>query len=302
MATKNQQKQPAPKKDDGQKEKKPEKGLTLESINWQSLVNNRRYLLLSIGTGLIATLILFSGLIPNIRSVIELNQELQTEKRDLADLQRKYARLESVVTLDSFAAEDEVAKILPSRKPLLELLSTLSEVAGENNIQISRLSLSPGEIASESAEFLNSARAQRGGTSQRASIDGYDTIQVELETNGTFANTQQFFLDIERAAPLITIRSLSIDVDTDDVIRPEDDVSAELLLSTYYFTQPISSRLDSPLPNIGNAEQAVLTEILGYRYPAFSQQQQIIGGGLENLFGEVQDLTQVQSELDSTQN
>lgn len=261
------------------KPKKPE-------INIQSLVTNRRYLVLTGVSALLALIVVFSGIIPQINSLFDLRDEIESGREKVSVLRQKTTDLENIEAREAFNSLESVDRILPSRKPLLELLSALNIVAGKNDVVFIDLSLSPGKIASESAEFLDVAKTKTGRKKvQSISGDGYDTLVVELEIFGLFANVQKFFLDIEKVAPLTTITSLSLDIKSDDIISPADEVQAEVVLGSYYFTQSVSSKVSSALPNIGSKEREIIAEIKDYLYPAVNVQNQIKGGGLEDLFG-----------------
>lgn len=260
--------------------KKPE-------INFKSLTTNRRYLLFSGLSALVALLVTFSGIAPQINSLFDLRREIEAGQEKTAILRQKTIDLENIDAQEAFNSLASVDKILPSKKPLLELLTSLNVVAGKNNIVFMDMSLSPGKIASESAEFLGVAKktSKKKKAQPQKKNDGYDTLIVELEIAGLFSDVQQFFLDVERVAPLTTITSLSIDIKSDNIIKPSDEVQAELVLSSYYFTQSITANVSSSLPDIGRKEQAIIAEIKGYLFPTFNVQKQIRGGGLEDLFG-----------------
>ncbi len=256
-------------------------------INFKSLIANRRYLLLTGVSVLIGLLLVFNGIIPQVNSLFELRRQINVDREKTSILRQKTIDLENIEAQEAYGSLELVDKVLPSKKPLLELLTSLDVVASQNNVIFVDLSLSPGKISSESAQFLGVAKSnsKKKKALPKKNLDGYDSLVVEAEIFGLFSNVQKFFQDIERVAPLITITSLSLDIKSSDIIRPTDEVQAEIVLSTYFFTQSVTANLSSPLPNIGSKEQAIITEIKGYSFPTFNAQQQIKGGGLEDLFG-----------------
>lgn len=257
-------------------------------INFKSLTTNRRYLLLSGLSGLIALMVVFSGITPQINSLFDLRREINVGQEKVATLRQKTLDLENIEAKEAFNSVELVNKILPSQKPLLELLTSLNMVAGRNRVVFVDMSLSPGKIASESADFLGVAQktsAKQKKAQPKAAATGYDTLVVELEISGLFSDVQQFFLDIENVAPLTTITSLSLDFKSDGIIKAADNVQAELVLSSYYFNQSVTANVSSSLPNIGSQEQEIVAELKNYLLPNINVQQQIQGGGLEDLFG-----------------
>jgi hypothetical protein len=255
-------------------------------INIQSLVTNRRYLIFSGVSILVALMVVFSGIIPQINSLLDLRQDINQGQEKLILLRQKTTDLENIEAREAYDSLESVDRILPSKKPLLELLTALNLVAGKNDVIFVDMSLSPGKIASESAEFLDVAKTSaKRKKVQPATGDGYDSLVVELEIFGLFSDVQRFFLDIEKVAPLTTITSLSLDIKSDDIIRPSDEVQAEVVLGSYYFTQSVAASLGSSLPNIGSKEREIIAEIKNYLYPTLNIQEQIKGGGLDDLFG-----------------
>ncbi len=257
-----------------------------QEINIRSLVINRRYLIFS-GIGILVVLmVVFLGIIPQVNNLLDMRREIDSGQERLSILRQKTIDLENIEAREAYDSLESVNRLLPSKKPLLELLTALDLVSGKNNVTFVDLSLSPGKIASESAEFLDVAKTtSRRKKIQSSTGDGYDSLVVELEIFGLFNNVQQFFLDIEKVAPLTTITSLSLDIKSDNIIRPSDEVQAEVVLGSYYFTQSVAAGLGSSLPNIGNKEREIIEEIKNYLYPTINVQKQIEGGGLEDLFG-----------------
>ncbi|MBT3250115.1 MAG: type 4a pilus biogenesis protein PilO [Candidatus Pacebacteria bacterium] len=267
-------------------------------INFKSLFTNRRYLLLSILSAVLSLIIVFSGITTQVNKLFDLNREISVEQDQVNVLRQKTNDLENIEAREAYDSLDLVNLILPSKKPLLELMTSLNVVAGRNDVVFVDLSLSPGKIASESAEFLGVAKSSSKNkkAQPKVSNEGYDSLVVEAEILGEFRNVQSFFEDIERVSPLTTITSLSLDIKSNDnIIRPSDEVQAEVVLKTYFFTQSVTSKLSSSLPDIGIKEQEIIEEISNYSFPAFNVQENIQGGGLDDLFGlNLQDLDEDQ--------
>lgn len=266
-----------------------------QKINFRSLIINRRYLVISVIIGVAGLLVVFLGITPQINQTLDLNRKIKTEQQKLELLIRKTSDLENIDAQEAYASVDLVDQVLPSKKPLLELLAVLSTIAGKSEVVFTNMSLSPGKIASESAQFINSAKSNTGQTKVTPVIkEDRGFLDVELKVSGLFSNVEQFFLDVERVAPLIIIKSISLNIKSEEIIMPTDQVDAELVLSVYYFTKTVSASLESSLPSIGSKEQEIISEISSYYYPSIEVQQQIIGGGLEDLFGlNIQDIQDI---------
>ncbi len=138
-------------------------------INFKSLIINRRYLLFSMAIALVSLIVIFSGITSQINNIFDLRREIKVGQEKVAVLRQKTIDLENIEAREAYKSQDLVNKILPSKKPLLELLTSLNTVASQNNVIFVDLSLSPGKIASESAEFLGEAKSssQRKKLNQR---------------------------------------------------------------------------------------------------------------------------------------
>lgn len=268
-------------------------------LNLKSILTNRPYLIWSILSGIVLILIVFVGLIPQAQQIMDLRDEMQLAERQLSTLRTKASDLENIEARQAYQTKDSVNQILPSYKPLLELLAGLNSVALQNRVSFTDFSLSPGEISSASASFLNTVAAdiRQRSKSGRTASQGYESMPVELEIEGQFQDVQQFFLDVEKSAPLMTITSLSLNIKGEEMIKPTDKVQAELVLQNYYYTQSVSAALEKPLPLVGAAEERVIQEIENYSYPSASVQEQIISGGFEDIFG----LSRADVELSPTE-
>lgn len=260
--------------------------LESSNLNWRSIFTNRRFLVWSVVSGLILVVTVFSGVIPQLQTVLKLNDELQVAQKQVQTLRTKASDLENIEARESYQERGLVNQILPSRKPLLELLAGLNSVATKNRVVFTDFSLSPGEISSASAVFLEEAAGRRSGRTGVGSNTRYETMPLELEIEGQFADVQQFFLDLEQMAPLVTITSLSLNIRGDEgMVQPDDSVQAELLVLSYYFTQSVEAALEKPLPLVGRAQKRVVAEIKNYTYPSVATQERIISGGFEDIFG-----------------
>lgn len=260
-------------------------------LNWRSLLNNRRYLLYGLMLSALSLSLVGFGVISQVQEIFKLSAQQQQEQLILDSLLRKSQQLTNLEKEVAFQQRQLVAAALPSKKPLLELLTGLNVVAGNNQVIFADFQLTPGEIASEAAELISSGTRTRAATTKRgstaASSLAYSTLDVQLTIEGDFASVQGFITDVERLAPLTTIKSLSLKTKTapEGVIEGSDPVEAAMVVNTYYFTKPLTATLTAPLPQLTAQDTAVLEEVVQYLYPTVTQQQQIVGGGLIDLFG-----------------
>lgn len=250
-----------------------------EPLNFKILLATRKPLLIAVGLGLICLILLFTLLIPQVTQIFDTTSKLSAETPKTDNLKKKLASLENISSVAEYAQVDVVEGALPSKKPLLELLMSLSTVAQLTGIEITEFELSPGLVATDSAEL------QKNITST-AKNKNFDSLQVKLQITGTFKQIQEFLIQVERAAPFTTVAEMQISGSVSDNSLAEDTVlfRAELVTETYFFTQPISVRVESPLPLIGTPEQSVLAALASFVPSNVVEQTEIRGGGLEDLF------------------
>ncbi len=236
------------------------------------LWRTRQYLIMSIGLVALAIFILFFAAYPQVQAALELRSKTNRLRPQLENLEKKLAQLENVRFEPEFSQMDIINEALPSKKPLLELLTNLSAISAAHQVEISEFQLSPGEVATTAAELQRNTR-------QRGDID---TLDVELTIQGSRDNVNQFLNSIEKISPFTTITQLTINT----AARQGAEAStARMATNTFFFTKPITTTVDSPLPVIADHEKTVLTELSSFTIPNLREQTEISGGGLEDLFG-----------------
>lgn len=251
-----------------------------QELNYRIILSTRRALVYAVGIGLGAVVLILALLIPQVQEVLDLNAQIRKEEPRTEQLRDKLAALESIVATAEYQQVAVVEDALPSNKPLLELLMSLNTVAQQTGVTVTNFSLSPGLVASDSAT-LQAQLKQRNA-------NGYDSLKLDLAISGTFAQIQDFLLQIEQISPFTTVISMNISGEVNSLTQTTDGTrpfSATLGTETFFFTQPISVRVDAPLPVIGSQQQAVLQALASFVPTNLPEQTEVLGGGLEDLFG-----------------
>jgi hypothetical protein len=254
----------------------------LNDFNLKLLYRSRRNLVVAMAFGLVA-LVLLILTYTQVSAALQTNGKLSAKQRQVDQLNRKAQELEQLKFSPEFTQAAKINEVLPSHKPLLELLNNLNNVAGETRVAITEFEISPGEIATDSTEV-----SQRAGNKQQAD---YNELRLELTIVGGLNQVREFMDLIERVSPLTTITSLTIDRKVGaNVTEISNATRADLALNTYYYTKPISSTLSAPLPEISNEERRIFQEILQFSPSEIEEQTEIISGSNSDLFG-IQGLT-----------
>lgn len=254
----------------------------IPEFNYKTMFNSRRFLFYAIGVSLLAVIVVLAALVPSVRQIFEIQKKITAQQARASKLRQKVGDLENIEAREAYQYTEAVNSVLPSKKPLLELLTSLNMVAVRNGVVFTDLSLTPGEIATDAAELAAINKAKINAARANA---GYDAMDVALSVEGSFGSIKSFLDEIEKIAPLSTINSISLSSSNRGVtVSDQDLVSAELMIQIHYFTKPISVALEQPLPTVGVEHNNVLNEIQTYLFPSIEDQKEILSGGLEDLF------------------
>jgi Tfp pilus assembly protein PilO len=247
-------------------------------LNFSALIKTRRHLVAAAAFGITA-LILFVLAYQQAGRLFATRAALTAEQRKVAQLNQKAQELEQLRLSPEFAQAEQMNRVLPSHKPLLELLNNLNSVAGETQVSITEFEINPGEIATDSTQVATSSRP----ASQKSTAD-YDRLDLKLTIVGELAQIRRFMDLIERVSPITTITNLTVDRKVGGAATTTT-TRADLSLSTYYYTKPIASTLSSALPEISAREREVFQAILDFTPAEVEAQTEIITGSNQDLFG-----------------
>jgi len=250
------------------------------TFNIKKFLINRKKMAISIVLGVASVGLVLFAIIPQFQDFLSLSAELKKETPKLVKLKKKLVELENIQFTPEFAQSEIVTSALPSKKPLLELLTSLNTIAVSSSVQIEDFDLNPGIIASNTAELQAYYETKRVK-------DGVDTLDVSMNAVGSFENIQTFLVNLEKISPFTTINTLSLNSRKrgDDFDEQELDMQAALTTKSHFFTQTVSAAIEAPLPIISIAERDVLKELLSFSTSDLPDQLEIKGGGLEDLFG-----------------
>lgn len=247
-------------------------------FNYKIVWITRRKLVYTVALAALALGLIVFAIYPQIQESLALNTEYNREEPKVEKLQAKLQQLQSIDSTEEFAQKDVVDSALPSKKPLLEFLTSLNSIAIANNITVGNFELSPGTISTQSADTDTRTRSQQNAV--------VDTLDLELEIEGSFDQLQQFLLDIEKISPFTTITKLSLGQGASAADRGTDrEIQAKLSTSTYFFTQSIKATIDAPLPKLTALDRNVLAALSEFQNYDLPVQTEIVGGGVEDPFG-----------------
>lgn len=248
----------------------------LNSLNIALIMSTRKSLVTAVAL-VVTSVVLIIISVTQVSSFFATQDKLEATQKKVNQLNEKTQKLEQLKFTPEYAQAERMNEVLPSRKPLLELLNNLNAVANETGVSITEFQINPGEIATEAAKTASTAQKKKTGD--------YDQLDLELSILGDLNQVKEFMSLIERVSPLTTITSLTIDRKVAAAGQDSQQTRADLSLSTYYYTKPIAATLSAPLPAISPEERAIFQDILAFTPPQGESQTQIIGGDNTDLFG-----------------
>ena len=230
-------------------------------------------------------MILIVGALSQISAIREGLNDLSDKRAEVARYESKANQLNDLATDSEFQKSSEIDKVIPSHKPLLEILTNLNNVANSTEVVIKNFSLSPGEIASDSTQVKKTVSNEK-----------YNYLDLDFAVTGPLWKVQNFMTLIEQTTPISTITSISLNRNIAEDKNAE--AQATLVLRTFYFTQPIKTTITSPLPEINNEDQKILAEISNLRPNNLEEQTEVISGDRGNLFGiEIYSVEELEAKL-----
>lgn len=257
--------------------------------NIKYFYNTRRFLVWAGFLGLLSVGIIILSIVPQVSSTSNLYNEMLKENKRLAQLRVKVAQLDDAVNSTIFVNSDKINLTLPSRKPLLELLSGLNNIGNKTQVSFTDISLTPGKISTESAETAASAKKKEANTGAKK----YEVLDLDVTVTGKIQNINQFLKEAELLAPFTNVTAMTLNERTtggQTVSFADTLFEAKLTITTYFFNRAITASIDTSLPELTAAQQTVINGIQNFTYTTIETQNEIKGGGLENLFPNINSL------------
>ncbi len=244
---------------------------------WRVILNTRRDFILALACVALSLILILTLLLPKALGLPKDYGDWQSEKKELQQLQGKLVALDNTLQLADQDSLEITDTILPSKKPLLELLTSLRRVEAMAGVKVVNLTLAPGLLASASSQLADDTRRRRDQA-------GYEVLDLEMTVSGSFDKTQQFMVLLEKITPFTTISSFSLSGESRSEADSAESMSTNITTGTYFVNKTVSS-LDAILPNMSQTERQVLQQLQTFQKSTLTDQTQVQGGGATDLFG-----------------
>lgn len=200
---------------------------------------------------------------------VKLNDNLTARKQLSKKATQLADKWETLTGIESVLIDERVKKmeaVFPSVKPIVPLLASLSQLAGEHELTFGGLSLSPGSLSEAGAK------------------SPLNDLSFSFQVGGDFARISQFMQALENTAPLMKIESVALTIKTNPLFeREETMVAADISVAAYYQAPPATlGSIDKPVRLLTKSEEALLNQLVGFR--TFPPVVPTAAVGKENLF------------------
>ncbi len=253
-----------------------------KNLNLKLLINTRHDLLLAVALILGGLMMLIFAIKPQVTTLWASKNELSNQRQYFEKLTQKLNDLKQIQVSEEFEKKDKVDEVLPSHKPVLELLTNLSQASTQNDISITELEISPGEISTDSTK--TTTQVTKAGSNRN-----FSNLKLMMVAQGKRNDVDTFMEIAERIAPFTSIVELELKESRDrSAVETEsgnENTQADITFETYYYTGSIKTKVDTQLPSVGDKEMRVFDTIQQFRPTDFKAPSEIKSTDIEDLFG-----------------
>ncbi len=220
-------------------------------------------LTMMIGVTLVLGIIVFGPTLSNLQKRIRVSKQQGIE---LNNLEKKLQILEGI---DKNLTTDRVKKmeaVFPSDKPIIQLLSSLTQLAAKHDLSFGGVSLSPGSLTDEKKE------------------DSLADLTFGFEVSGELKSILKFLQELERVAPLMKIDKVGLTITTKPLSGDNNTmIAAKINVSAFYQPAPKSlGSISQPVKLLSRSEEAILSQL--FNFTQFKAVLPVAQTGKTNLF------------------
>jgi len=220
-------------------------------------------LAMMIGATLVLGIIVFGPTLSNLQKRIRVSKQQGIE---LNNLEKKLQILEGI---DKNLTTDRVKKmeaVFPSDKPIIQLLSSLTQLAAKHDLTFGGVSLSPGSLTDEKKE------------------DSLADLTFGFEVSGELKSILKFLQELERVAPLMKIDKVGLTITTKPLSGDNNTmIAAKINVSAFYQPAPKSlGSIGQPVKLLSRSEEAILSQL--FNFTQFEAVLPVAQTGKTNLF------------------
>ena len=234
--------------------------------------------------GLIIIILSLTIFRQTILKTVQLAKDNSNKRQKLTQLTQKAIYLEMMDKNQLETRVREIEQVFPSKKPALELLYSLRNLAGEDNVNLGEVTLFPGRQTAENPlDSESSTPRQTNPQATKTLAKGpVKDFSVNFNISGELGNVTKFINDLEETSPLVQIDNLSLTILNYEVAKTTVQVS--LGTSVYYQEPPKEiPAVEAPLLTITKSEEELLGKLSSFKFYTL-QTTPLINQGKEDIF------------------
>jgi len=237
---------------------------------------NEKKLISLIVASLVLIIVVFGPVMNKLRERIVAKKLLSQQ---LVGLNEKLSVLNGVDPLLINERVVKMERVFPSKKPVVELMSSLSSLSAERGLSFGGVSLSPGDLSGEE----ESAKPK----SKKVTINPeLHDLKFGFEIGGDFEAISAFLKDLESVAPLMKIDKVSLAIKTNPLFeRTKTVVVANIDVSAYYQAPPKKlGAVSKSVALLTRKDEVLLNKLIGFK--TFEAVIPVATTGQADLFGQ----------------
>lgn len=184
---------------------------------------------------------------PNLSKTLQLKKNIDQDKAKLMAISDKAEKLTSFDNQEIQKRVNLLEEILPSDKPVMNLIASLQQLCQEQDLVFSGIDLKPGIVGQkESKTKTNATNAQN--------------FTISFSVEGSLPKISYFITNLEKTPPLMTIEEINLSI----ISQTESEIltKVSLTVKVYYQDLPeMIAAVDAPLPVFTQAETDVLSKL-----------------------------------------
>jgi len=165
----------------------------------------------------------------SISGIFTLRDENVQKEEKLGRLETKSGALLALDDQDLTSRVEAVERIFPSKKPVLNLIASVSSLSTDEGVSFQGIELQPGLISGEAPVA--------------AEAEGKEEFSISFSVIGDLDKVFSFMGNLEKTTPVMKVDSFAIDLVSGETVEVTFDV-------TVYFQKPPETigKVDFPLP------------------------------------------------------
>lgn len=232
--------------------------------------------LVGLGIALVLLLIVVK---PTITKLQERTVASNKLKSQINKLETKLEVLEGIDDNQIMERVEKMEEVFPSKKPVVQLMSSLSQLAGQNHLIFGGITLRPGLLGDE-AEITKNKKSKKIDQPENLA-----DLKFAFQIEGYYDDISAFMHDLENVAPLMKIESVNLSVKSNPLFETSDLlVAANIEVTAYYQPPPKSlGAVTTTVPLLSKRDEVLLNRLFSFKL--FTRVTPTVPTGKSDLFG-----------------